>query len=1275
MLKTAILVFCIGNIANNVTAQVDCNSPMACNNLVQVSLSSNCTETVSASMILENPKFPLSSYTVVTKTRTGVVVPNNLLTSTSIGQTYQVSVSLNGCNISCWGSISIEDKLPPVISACPSDTVNCGESTAPGAIVRPTATDACMATIPTLTFNDVERNSQCTETFVKVITRTWTATDISGNKSSCVQTINVVRPTISNVVFPENYDGTDNPAFSCGVSVELLPNGAPSPNVTGRPGGIDCANIMTYYDDVIFKNCGASRKILRQWNVIDWCTGRDTIAAQVIKIIDDEAPICTSAEDFKFNIKTDEGKCTGTFKVPAPIVAFECSDWTYTVSYKLRDANGRPFVNAITDNVVRTDSTNGGYFYTINNLPPDTTWVVYTITDDCGNSTMCFTEIVVEDREAPTAVCEGFTVVTLDDNGLGWLTANSIDNGSVDNCGIAKYEIRRVTNGCGRPQDLNFSEKIGLCCSDVNTAQVPYQTIVFRAYDHSGNWSECTSNVRVQDKKRPIISDVPDRTINCSEDFRNTVLTGRPTITDNCSAKLDSSYNTNLKCGLGAVTVTWTATDNQGNTATSVQIITIVDQTPFGVANITWPADRTINGCKASDAHPDIINSRPVITDKDCADIATSYEDELFDVDGACKKILRTWRVINWCDANPQNPVFITHVQKITLTNSVSPVFASGCAGRTINTNSSDCRDFYEHLVTATDDCTPTEQIKYEWRYFENNDSTVDQTGIGNRYGRLYPVGTHRMEFTARDICDNISKCSYQFTIRDTKAPTPICLGNVVTVIDQTGKVDIWASDFDNKSTDLCSGNKLKFSFDSIQGRIGRTFTCADIKNGVSQAIALRVYVFDESNNREFCDVTLQLQDSQNKNICPNSGNLLALINGKVTNKSSVGFNQLNVDLKNMDNGNTMRSMTSTEGQFEMKDVPYFHNYTLTPAKSDDVLNGVNTLDLVFIQRHILGLKSITDPYDLIAADVNNDKKVTVSDLVALRKVILGVNDAFPNNKPWRFISSNQKFADINNPFDFEDYITLSNIENDATQNDFTAVKTGDVNNSAQIALRSQNTENRSANKIGVMQYNINQDKSDLVFTATENMTLSGLQLALSAKSLKGNLTSVINGKLNLNKTDYTLINNVLKISYASNANVEVKAGDVLFTIQANTIGGEIVQFAKGNLTNEMYDENLQGKAIELVNISSNDISTTTAAPNPFSQSTIISYNANSEATVDISLFDVTGRVVYTTKTYAEAGLNSVTINKVNLQNKPGIYFYKFTVDGSLNTGAIILSE
>src|SRR5690606_1814572 len=124
------------------------------------------------------------------------------------------------------------------------------------------------------------------------------------------------------------------------------------------------------------------------------------------------------------------------------------------------------------------------------------------------------------------------------------------------------------------------------------------------------------------------------------------------------------------------------------------------------------------------------------------------------------------------------------------------------------------------------------------------------------------------------------------------------------------------------------------------------------------------------------------------------------------------------------------------------------------------------TLDLVLIQRHILGLAPLDDPKKVIAADTDNNSKVTAADLVALRKVILGISTEFPNaQQSWRFVTASHVFLNSSNPFPFtEKYQYNGLIDNKVNQN-FHAVKIGDVNSSVVINANEPSTETR-ANKL-----------------------------------------------------------------------------------------------------------------------------------------------------------------------------------------------------------------
>ena len=57
--------------------------------------------------------------------------------------------------------------------------------------------------------------------------------------------------------------------------------------------------------------------------------------------------------------------------------------------------------------------------------------------------------------------------------------------------------------------------------------------------------------------------------------------------------------------------------------------------------------------------------------------------------------------------------------------------------------------------------------------------------------------------------------------------------------------------------------------------------------------------------------------------------------------------------------------------------MPKGGDYIINPYSNDNPLNGVSTLDIVEIQRHILGMQSLDSPYKIIAADINNDKTLS----------------------------------------------------------------------------------------------------------------------------------------------------------------------------------------------------------------------------------------------------------------------------------------------------------
>ncbi len=1283
-LRSLSLIYVLGILIffqNEAFSQVDCNITMSCNDLVQVSLDENCEAVIAPDMILESPDYDDSEYSVVVMDDEGNVVPNATMGSTHIGQTFQVSVTLDDCSLSCWGNITIEDKLEPVVVDCDEVIVDCDDSTEPvTGVARPIVQDAC--TPITYGYSELPQNMPCSSPYAKLITRSWVFTDDYGNYTTCDQLIYVTRAVIDDVTFPPNYDDIEEDAFRCDVNLDLLENGAPSPEETGYPTGIDCPNLMTYYNDITFDLCGAGFKVLRTWNVLDWCSGEERIDMQIIKIIDDAPPVCTSVPDFFNNVPTDEHECTGTFLVPPPTVVFECSDWTYTVGYKLRDENGDPFDTPIYDNV----TGNATIGYTIHDLPQDTSWIVYTVTDDCGNRTQCFTEVFVTDEEAPSAVCEGFTVVSLDQIGWADVFATSFDDHSTDNCGVDSFAVKRLSTNCGFTSDLTFGDKVNFCCDDVSEDENFYIDVVMRVFDASGNYNDCHVKIKVLDKVDPEITCPADAYLDCGDDYTDITLTGgSATATDNCSVTVTSQLSGSLgNCGEGTFTRRWTATDKQGRTDQCTQRIFVRDTNPFDENDINWPGDRTITGCNPADAHPDLINGYPSYTNDDCADIAISYSDQvLYGISDACIKILRTWKVADWCSFVDESD-FYTHVQVIKLENSVRPTITSSCSNVTIQSNDGSCEGDVDLTVTATDDCTDALALRYAWSVDADNNGTIDYSGTGSNVSGTYPAGSHRVTFTVTDECGNEGVCSYIFTIRDNKPPTPICLGEVIWVLDEDGNAEIWASDFNLKSEDTCDPeDDLRFSFNASGTQTALSFDCSDVPNGIEAEIPLQMYVIDTDGNSEFCNVLLVLQDSESTNACDDQ-NSSGRIAGKLVTADTETIQNVDVELMNMDTEEAMMEQSNAAGAYAFDNVDFYGQYVVTPINDNDPLNGVSTLDIVLIQRHILDLQSLDSPYKVLAADINNSGSLSASDLVELRKLILGINADFVENDSWIFVPRHYEFEDPMNPYSVSKNYYINEFLSDDMDVDFVGIKIGDVNSSVEVSLNSKvSSENRSISSIYCENITLRKGEKSLIpVYADFDMNIFGLQFSLSSTNF--DIIGLKEGRVNVSEDKYFISEEGITASLDIAKGVDIDRNDVLFYLEV--VSENSVDINDIAITNTLEAELYTDTGVDRIALDVRNRDTIVETeekgdflfqnvPNPFTDRTTARFTLSRDGDVELAIYDISGKQVYFVENYYVKGSHTIEISKEMMNSKTGIYYLQLRSGQKTSVKKMIMIE
>ena len=143
------------------------------------------------------------------------------------------------------------------------------------------------------------------------------------------------------------------------------------------------------------------------------------------------------------------------------------------------------------------------------------------------------------------------------------------------------------------------------------------------------------------------------------------------------------------------------------------------------------------------------------------------------------------------------------------------------------------------------------------------------------------------------------------------------------------------------------------------------------------------------------------------------------------------------------------------------------------------------------ITKHILGQQPFTNPYQLIAADVNNSGTVTAFDMVQTRKLILAIVDNFDNNTSWRFVEANYDFT-TDNPLteNFPEMTMISDLDKDMEM-DFIAIKVGDVNGNTKTNSLIQ-AEDRNTNE----SFEITTENKVLKAGESYNLTFQTEQLS-----------------------------------------------------------------------------------------------------------------------------------------------------------------------------------
>jgi hypothetical protein len=427
-----------------------------------------------------------------------------------------------------WDDVRVESTTVPDLIATPPPpaTVQCD-----GDVSLPAADTAAFlalggsvsgGTAPvTVSFTSDVPSGSCP----KIITRTYTATDVGGRTATCSQTI-TVNDTTAPMISPAGADAT----IECPATPVFTP-----PTATDN---CDPAPRIIEDSDVVKPGaCAGAYDRTKTWHAVDACGNPSAPVSQTITVKDDIAPVigaaganatieCPATPVFTPPTATDNCDPAPTIEVVSEFSVTGACPGTYsrTRIWRAVDACGNPSVSTVSQTITVQDTT-----------PPS---VDPTILPGSLDRT-------VERGDAPALAAALALAPTFNDTCSGAVPATSLETIKIPDptCIDAETMIRRWT-----------------------------------ATDSCGNTSaEFTQTIQIKDTTAP--------TITCPADMMIVTGPGRATYSATATDNADPSPTVTLDppsgstFAMGRTPVTCTATDRCGNTRSCTFYVTV---TAFG---------------------------------------------------------------------------------------------------------------------------------------------------------------------------------------------------------------------------------------------------------------------------------------------------------------------------------------------------------------------------------------------------------------------------------------------------------------------------------------------------------------------------------------------------------------------------------------------------------------------------------------------------------------------------------------------------------------------
>lgn len=515
-----------------------------------------------------------------------------------------------------------------------------------------------------------------------------------------------------------------------------------------------------------------------------------------------------------------------------------------------------------TDNCIESVKTESG-------LPsgvffePGAHLITIKATDRGGNTATCSFSVNVHDVQKPSITCPE-NMVKENNPGFCGAVASFSATGD-DNCTLASLE-----------------QTAGLLPNSM--FPVGNSEVVFTATDVAGNSQTCSFSVTVRDVEAPVVF--------CNNFTANLNPQGHWTLfsshvynagTDNCNIVNQQSVSPDFfTCAdLGENTVTLTAADASGNTATCTAIVTVKD--------VIAPEMR----CKNTTIYLNTdgqASLAPAQLDNNSSDNCGILLMEISQTTFTCQHLGSNTVLLSGHDSSFNKSECSASV---TVIDAIAP--------------QAKCKSVTSHLDASGNFNLSPAQINQN----STDNCSFSMSVVPQNFSCSH-VGPNTVMLQVTDAGGNTSTCSALVTIKDITAPNASCKPATLYLNDE-GEAILAVSDLNNGSTDACgiasmSLSKTQFNCSDLYGSVHPvTLLVKDIHNNASTCVA-QVTVKDQIKPTAVCaDATVMLDENGTVTVYPadlaaDSYDNCAVWSyspvAKVYSAAHVGANQLLIQVK-----------------------------------------------------------------------------------------------------------------------------------------------------------------------------------------------------------------------------------------------------------------------------------------------------------------------------------------------------------------------------------------